>query len=436
MLAKIILLVVFLILSAFFSSSETALFSLSKIYRKKLENSTSRSKKYVAKLLKHPRQLLITILLGNIIVNVTIASLSAVIALNISKNLNFIHESVAIIIEIVVVTLIILIFGEIAPKVYALQFAERYAPKVAFPIGAFKVILFPIVKVLEWITYIFTTGKKSSLAEARIKVTSEDIKNIVYDKAGVDIPKDEREMLNSAFEFSDTRVKEVMTPRVDITAVDIASAPLSDSGRIEKLIDVIKASGFSRIPIYEGDIDNIIGMVYSKDIILNLDTNPKQLSLAGKSVRNLMRKCYFVPENMKISYLLSYFRKSKIHMAVVVDEYGGTSGLVTLEDVLEEIVGEILDETDIEKIDIKKIDTDEYLVDGSADIDDLNEKFGLEIDDSFDSFSGFLYNLFGKIPEEGEIATFKERFKFTIDKLEGQRINTVKLKILVSKLED
>lgn len=422
MLLNFILLVFLLILSAFFSSSETALFSLSRMYRKKLENSTNLSKRYITKLLNHPQQLLITILLGNTVVNVAFASLSVILALKISESLNFITESFAIIIEIILVIIIILIFGEIIPKVYAIQYAEKYSSLIAFPIGFFKIILFPIIKILEWIVYIFTPSKKINLVEAELKVTTEDIKNIVYDSSPdvVDIQKDEREMLSSAFEFSDTRVKEVMTPRIDITAIEIEDG-------IEKLINTIKESGFSRIPIFRGNIDNIVGMVYSKDIILNRKDK--------KGIKNLMRSCYFIPENMKINYLLSYFQKNRIHLAIVVDEYGGTSGLITLEDVLEEIVGEILDETDVEKIEIKKIRKDEFLLDGSTDIDELNKRFGLEIDDSFDSFSGFLYQLFGKIPERGEDIIFKEKFKFAIEKLEGQRISSVKMIILENNLE-
>ena len=422
MLLNFIIRLFLLILSDFFTSSETALFSLSRMYRKKLENSTNLSKRYITKLLNHPQQLLITILLGNTVVNVAFASLSVILALKISESLNFITESFAIIIEIILVIIIILIFGEIIPKVYAIQYAEKYSSLIAFPIGFFKIILFPIIKILEWIVYIFTPSKKINLVEAELKVTTEDIKNIVYDSSPdvVDIQKDEREMLSSAFEFSDTRVKEVMTPRIDITATEIEDG-------IEKLINTIKESGFSRIPIFRGNIDNIVGMVYSKDIILNREDK--------KGIKNLMRSCYFIPENMKINYLLSYFQKNRIHLAIVVDEYGGTSGLITLEDVLEEIVGEILDETDVEKIEIKKISKDEYLLDGSTDIDELNKRFGLEIDDSFDSFSGFLYQLFGKIPERGEDIIFKEKFKFAIEKLEGQRISSVKMVILENNLE-
>jgi len=417
MASKIILMVVSLVLSGFFSSSETALFSLSRMYLKKLENSKKWSSRYIPQLLKHPQQLLITILLSNTVVNVTFASLAAMIALDITRSIPGRSAALALVVEIILATVIVLIFGEVVPKVFAIKYAEKYSTVIAIPIGFFKIILFPVVKILELFTNIFTKGTDRGLMDSNIKITSEDIKSIVYDEAPdmVDIHKEEREMLNSAFEFSDTKVKETLTPRIDITAVEIEDG-------IENLIRVIKESGFSRIPIYRGTIDNIIGMVYSKDIILNLGSQ--------KRIKDLMRLCYFIPENMKLIFILNYFRKNKIHLAVVVDEYGGTTGLVTLEDVLEEIVGEILDETDVEKIEIKPITQDEYIIDCSTDFDDVCKKFGLEVDDQFDSFSGFLYNLFGKIPQQGETVIFKDKYKFTVESIDGQRIKNVRLNIL------
>ncbi|MBN2018159.1 MAG: HlyC/CorC family transporter [Candidatus Cloacimonetes bacterium] len=423
MAVRIILMLVFLVLSGFFSSSETALFSLSKMYLKKLENSKKWSHKYVPQLLKHPQQLLITILLGNTIVNVTFASIAAMIALNIAHSVSGLSHVIALAIEIFLATVIILIFGEVVPKVFAIQYAEKYSTFISLPVGFFKIILFPIVKILELFTNIFTHGTNHGLIDSNIKITSEDIKSIVYDETPdlVDIHKEEREMLNSAFEFSDTKVKEILTPRIDINAVDIEDG-------FDALVQVIKDSGFSRIPIYRGTVDNIIGMVYSKDIILNLGSQ--------KKIKELMRPCYFVPENMKLSFILSYFRKNKIHMAVVVDEYGGTTGLVTLEDVLEEIVGEILDESDVEKIEIKPITKNEYIIDCSTDIDEVCKKFKLDVADKFDSFSGFLYHLFGKIPHKGETVIYKDIYKFTVESIDSQRITNVRLSIVEPAREE
>jgi len=422
MTLKILILLGFLCLSAFFSSSETALFSLSRMYLKKLENSKKWSNRYIIRLLKHPQQLLITILLGNTIVNVTFASVATIITLDIVDKIPGSYETIALTIEIFIVTIVVLIFGEVVPKVFAIQYAERYSTLIAFPIGFFKIVLFPIVKILEIFSRLFTKHSENGLLDENIRVTSEDIKNIVYDAAPdlVDIHREEREMLNSAFEFYDTKVKEILTPRIDITAMEIEDG-------FEHLIHVIKDSGFSRIPIYRGTIDNIIGTVFSKDIIMNLGSY--------KRIKDLMRPCYFIPENMKLSFLLSYFRKNKIHMAVVVDEYGGTTGLVTLEDVLEEIVGEILDETDVEREEIKPLAKNEFLIDCSTDIDVVSKRFTLDIDEQFDSFSGFIYQLFGKIPEKDESVIYKDIYNFTIESIDGQRITSVKLTILNPKSE-
>jgi CBS domain containing-hemolysin-like protein len=427
------LIIFFIILSAFFSSSETALFSLSKVYLKKLERSSSIHQKYTARLLKHPQQLMITLILGNDIANVAISALSALLALQIAESVSFISESAALTLEIIIVTVLILVIGDITPKTYAIQSAERYAPRISLIAGFFKIILFPIVKLLEWITYLFTPNKKALMTEEQVQITPEDIKSIVHDNESFAIPKYEQKLLDSALEFSEKRAKEIMTPRMDIVAVDIADG-------LEKVIEVIKTSGYSRIPIYRGNIDNIIGIVYAKDIILNVgdilnntgeeEKKEDQQNPSLPTIRSLMRKCHFVPENMRINQLLSYFRKNKIHLAIVVDEYGGTSGLVTLEDTLEEIVGEILDESDEKKILIKKLNDKEYLIDSSIEIDKLRESFNINIEDEFDSFSGFLYSLYGKIPKEGEKVIFDNRYEFTVEKLDEHRIKILRLKIL------
>ncbi|MGC9337622.1 MAG: hemolysin family protein [Candidatus Cloacimonadia bacterium] len=433
MTGTIVLIIVFIIFSAFSSGSETAFFSLSKAYRKKLERSNAIHQKYAARLLKHPQQLMITLILGNDSANVAISALSAGLALQISQSVSFISESVALTIEIILVTMLILIIGDITPKTYAIQSAERFAPRVSLVVGFLKIILFPIVKILEWLIYLFTPNKKALMAEEKVQITPEDIRSIIHDGESFALPTYEQKLLNSAFEFSDKRAKEIMTPRVDIVAVDIADG-------LEKLVEVIKNSGYSRIPIYRGNIDSIIGIVYAKDVILsagdilkNTTTGEQKEEETGKpspTIRSLLRKCHFVPENIRINHLLNYFRKNKIHLAIVVDEYGGTSGLVTLEDTLEEIVGEILDESDKKKIYIKKLNNKEYLIDVSIDLDELRESFNMNIDDEFDSVSGFLYSLFGRIPEEGEKVVFDDRFEFTVEKLDEQRIKILRLKIL------
>lgn len=409
---KILLLPILLILSAFFSSSETALFSLSKIYKKKLEHEKGFRNKLIIKLLNNPQDLLITILLGNTIANVTFASLSVLIAIEVAH----MPPSMAMLIEIVLVTIILLIFGEILPKVFALNFAEKYIMILAVPLYIFRIILYPVVKLLELLVKIFTPQTVHKISDFGTKITTDDIKNIVHESSDdiVDIKQNEREMIRSIFDFSDTTVKEIMTPRVDIVGAEINIA-------IKEVKNIIQESGFSRIPIYRGNIDNIIGIVYSKDIILKAEID--------KGIKKIMRKCYFVPEKMKIKNLLNNFKSNKFHLAVVVDEYGGTEGVITLEDILEEIVGEILDEFDEDLITMKDLGDDEYLINCTLDIDDIDEKFDLQLSDEFDSFSGFLYHLFGKIPKKGESITYLQKFEFTIEELDEQRIKIVRLNV-------
>ena len=412
MLFNIILLFVFIFLSAFFSSSETALFSLSKVYRKKLEKGNTLTQRAINKLLSQPKTLLITILLGNTVVNVIFASLAAIIAMQITG----ISHSLAITIEIIVATIIILIFGEIVPKFIAYRYSKKYTSLIALPLSFFYYLFYPAVKLIELFTRIITPKKHHQITDDTT-ITSEDIKGIVEDAAPdvLGIKKNERRMIRSIFDFTVTTVKEIMTPRVDITAVEITDG-------IEELKKVMSKSGYSRIPIYRGNIDNIIGMVYSKDIILNLESDHK--------IKKLMRNCFYVPENMQINLLLSYFRKNQIHLAVVVDEYGGTSGVITMEDILEEIVGEILDESDIEEVNVKEIEENEYLISCSVDLDEVVEKFDLPLQDDIDSFTGFIYNLFGRIPSENEAVIYRDRYKFIIEELDQQRVKTVRLKIL------
>jgi len=408
----IILLIFFLSLSAFFSSSETALFSLSKMYRKKLEKEKKLTKKAISRLLERPKTTLITILLGNTVVNVIFASLATLIALEIPG----ISHSLAILIEIVLATIVILIFGEIFPKFIAFRYSKKYSALISIPLTIFYYVSFPIVKLIEYFTKIITPKTHHQITDDNT-ITSEDIKSIVEETAPdlINIKKNERQMIRSIFDFTDTTVKEIMTPRIDIAAVEISNG-------IQELKKVIIDSGYSRIPVYRGNIDNIIGMVYSKDIILNREANDK--------IKKLMRNCFYVPENMQINLLLSYFRKNQIHLAIVVDEYGGTSGIITMEDILEEIVGEILDESDKEAVKIKKVAKNEFLLDCSVDLDDVIERFDLPVSDSVDSFSGFLYQLFGRIPAEEESLVYENKYKFIVQELEEQRIKTVRLKIL------
>ena len=404
----------FLVLSAFFSGSETAFFSLSKIQIKKLEMSNNKSSKRILRLLSNPKELLIIILLGNTIVNVAAASTAALIAINIGElYLQHISQSIIMIIEIIIMTILLLIFGEIAPKLLAFSSPEKTARSSSFFLEIIKYLFWPIIKVLEFISSIFTIKKRQV---EQTDITSEDFKNLIQSKVTQHSLEDnEKKIITNIFRFSSTDAKNIMTPRVDIAGVDTSEG-------LQKVKDMIINSGHSKIPIYKTNIDNIIGIIYAKDIILN----PKK-----RSISSLLRPPLFVTENTKIQNLLNKFKRRKIQIAIIVDEYGGTEGLVTLEDILEELVGEIRDEYDKEKPNIVKQNNGIYSINGMYSISELNEKFVLDIDEEkYDNLAEFIYDNFNKVPEENESFIYKDLIKFTVKRIKARRIEYITLEVI------
>ncbi len=410
----IISIIGFLILSAFFSGSETAFFSLTKIQIKKLEKSNNKSSKRILRLLSNPKELLIIILLGNTIVNVAAASTAALIAISIGeKYFQHISQSIIITLEIIIMTILLLIFGEIAPKLLAFSSPEKTARSSSFFLEIIKYLFWPIIKVLEFISSIFTIKKRQI---EQTDITSEDFKNLIQSKVTQhSLEENEKKIITNIFRFSSTDAKKIMTPRVDIAGVDTSEG-------LQKVKDMIISSGHSKIPIYKANIDNIIGIIYAKDIILN----PNK-----RSISSLLRPPLFVTENTKIQNLLNKFKRRKIQIAIIVDEYGGTEGLVTLEDILEELVGEIRDEYDKEKPSIVKQTNGTYSINGMYSISELNEKFILDIDEErYDNLAEFIYDNFNKVPEENESFIYKDLIKFTVKRVKARRIEYITLEVL------
>jgi len=409
-----LLIIFFLLLSAFFSGSETAFFSLSKIQLKKLKKNKSKSYKRIYHLLKKPGQLLILILLGNTIVNVAASSTAAIIALNIGKT--FFNDSAGFLplfFEILIMTTLLLIFGEITPKLFAFSAPEKVAEFSSFFLEILYYLLWPIIKILDLLSSIFS---KRKVKENYQDFTPEDLKNLINSKSTKTPFKDkEKKIITSIFRFTTTLSKEIMVPRVDIIAVEASEG-------LNKLKKCIVQFGYSKIPIYKTNIDNIIGFVYAKDVILQ----PNK-----KSINSLLRPAFFITKNVKIQNLLNQFKTKKIQIAIVVDEYGGTSGLITLEDILEELVGEIMDEYDNEKPMISRESENEYLINGMFSIAELNHEFSLKIDeDKFDNLAEFLYDHFNEVPKKNDSFLFGENVKFTITDIKNQRINYVKMEFI------
>lgn len=419
---RIIVLIICLLLSGFFSGSEVALFSLDKKNIRTLKKDRKIVGGYIQVLLDNPRRLLVTILLGNTIVNTAASIVAVLIALELAPIIG-ISEEFALVAQIVLLTVIILFVGEITPKMWANKYPVEYARIVAIPLYWISIVFFPVAKVLTDLLKLFTnrikTGKlKTALHEAEIR----ELADLGVEKGTIE--EGEQELIQGIVSFRTITVREVMTPRVDINAIEIGTS-------FDELMNLITSSGHSRIPLYENNLDNIIGIIYAKDLLPFLKNNEFRNNL---SLRKIARETIFVPETKLINDLLHDFQDKKLHLGIVVDEYGGTAGLISLEDILEEIVGEIRDEFDKEENEITKINENSFIVEGRVSIDELNELLGEDFsseNDDYDTVGGFIFNQAGIIPEEGFHLIFNN-YKFTVREVASKRINKVFIeKILV-----
>ena len=397
MFIQLIILLILLFLSGFFSSAETSLFSIS--HSKAIHLAKSRKKSFLLlnKMKANPHSLLTTILIGNNIVNVGAASFATSIALGLFPNY-------AVGMATGVMTLLILIFGEVFPKSIATRNNILIAKITIFPIFWMSILFKPAIWFLNFIPKLTGKIKKTpSITEEELMTYVE-----VVEEEG-EIKEEEKELIHKVFEFDDTSASEIMTPRGDMFVIEADK---------ELVLKEIVESGFSRIPVIEDEIDNIIGILHIKDLFLEQAYGEKDIDL-----KKIMKPPYFVPEYKKLDKLLSQFKKRKNHIAIIVDEHGGVSGLITLEDVIEELVGEIRDETDKEDPHIVAQKKSEWLVLGKSDIDEVNEIIGMQIPESkdYDTFSGYILDQIGRIPQEKEAIQIGA-FKIIIKKMDGNRI--------------
>ncbi len=395
---QFVVLFVLLVLSGFFSSSETALFSISKAKAIHLAKEKGRTNTLIKKMKDDPHRLLSTILIGNNLVNVGASAIATAITIGLV-------ESHAVGIATGIMTFAILIFGEIFPKTIATRNNILIARLVIFPIYWLSVLFYPIILFLNFIPKL--TGKMHK----RPIVTEEELMTfveVVEEEGGIE--EEEKELIENIFEFDDTSSSEIMTPRADMFVID---------GDEELKLEEVVKSGFTRIPVIEGDIDHVVGILNVKDLFRHQATSDE-----AADVRKIMRKPYFVPENKKLDRLLQQFKERKQHMAIVVDEHGGISGLITLEDAIEEIVGEIIDETDTVEPHIIKTKPNEWRVLGKSEIDEVNETIKMDIPDSreYDTFSGYVLDQIGRIPQEQEEIPLGN-FLITVKEMDGNRIS-------------
>lgn len=407
------------LLSAFFSGSEVALFSIDKKKLKSLfaENPSTLNK--LTRLLEAPRRLLVTILIANNVVNVAASIIAVLLALDLAARFN-ISTSIALTVQIILLTGIIVLFGEITPKIFASKNSVRFARFAAFPLYWVNVIFYPIAETLtELIQSLSSRVKFNRLKSA---ITSEELPHLAelsHEKGTIE--EDERELIHGIVSSSKISVKEIMCPRVDIKAVSIENT-------FNELLEAVKESGHSRIPVYKGDIDEINGILYTKDLLPYLKNVSEQKSF---SLETIMRKPLFIPETKLINSLMRDFQNSKTHIAIVVDEFGGISGLITLEDILEEIVGEIRDELDTNEDMIKKLQPGNFVVKGSVAIDDVADILEIDFDDEgYETIGGFILSQAGDIPKQGYSFEYKG-FLFSVKEILKRRVQS----ILIEKVE-
>jgi putative hemolysin len=397
MAESLIIFIVLLLFSGFFSSAETALFSISRTRAIHLAKEKGKAFKLIQRMKQDSHTLLSTILIGNNLVNVAAAAIATQITIKAVPNY-------AIGLATGAVTFLILVFGEVFPKSMAARNNVLIARLSIYPIFWFSLLFFPVIKFLNFIPWL--TGRMARPQS----VTEEELMTFVEVVEGEgEIKEEEKELIHNVFELDDTNASEIMTPRADMFVVEVEQ-PL----QIKEIID----SGFSRIPVIEGSIDNVIGILHIKDLFMHVAACEDPID-----VRSIMRKPYFVPEYKKLDSLLHQFKKRKNHLAIVVDEHGGVSGLITLEDALEELVGEISDETDKEEPHITPLKSRAWIVLGKTDIEDVNDEIGMGIPDSpaYDTFSGYILNRLGKIPQENEEIQI-DSFTITVKIKDGNRI--------------
>lgn len=404
-----ILLGILLIGSGFFSASETALMSLSKIRIRHLQEEGVKGAKLVATLTENPNNLLSSILIGNNVVNIAATSISTSLFMDILG-------ASGVPVATAVMTVLVLIFGEITPKTIAANKSEKVAIAVSKPIQLIIVILKPIVLIFNGITWVIFKVLGVENKGAQPYITEEELKTMVNvsHEEGV-LEMEEREIINNVFQFGDMQAKEAMVQRLDMVSIDV-----NDS--YEDIIKIFKNEQFSRMPVYEESVDDIIGILNIKDIIFLSDEDIKSFD-----VRKYLREAFVTYEFKRIAQLLEEMKKEKSQMAIVLDEYGGTAGLVTIEDLVEVIVGDIEDEYDEEDEEIQVIKEDEYIIDGSAKITDVNDLIGVKLEsEEFDSIGGYIIGHLNRFPEENEVIEVNN-IKFHIESIDKNRIKKVRV---------
>jgi len=406
---------VLFLLSAFFSGSETALTAIDRLRVRYLVEKKRPGAERLESLLSNPERLLSAILIGNNLVNIAASVFATTLFIAWFDK----HGELA---TILILTPLLLLFAEVCPKTYAARYPEKVCFLVLRPIQLVMLLLFPLVTLVSFLSGLLTRVMPGE--EERPLISEDEIRTMISvgGEEGV-VAKEQHRMLHGVFELSQIRVRDVMIPRTEVVGIELDTP-------FDKVLEAVQQARHSRFPVFEGELDNIIGIIHSKEI-LNYVHRPDEFSL-----RKLARSPYFVPESKQIETLLQSFRRRHIHLAVVVDEYGGVEGIVTLEDVVEEIVGEIQDEYDAEEVLFREIEPDRFLVDGSASIRTVNRRFGLDLSETHaTTLAGFVLRTLGSIPRPGESCRV-DGVTFVVRKMVERRIEEIEMQLPSSPSED
>ena len=398
-------------LSAFFSSSETAMMSVNKIRIRNLADAGLSSAVILVKVLGNQSKMLSAILIGNNIVNISASSLMTVLVTDVFGSA-YVGAATG------VLTLLVLIFGEITPKTSATLYSESMALKFAKPIYLLMQVLTPVIFVVDKMSLVVLKLLHIDPNKKPEAITEEELRTIVEvsHEEGV-IESDEKKMIYNVFDFGDSVARDIMVPRIDMTFIDVNST-------LEEVMEVFRQEKYTRYPVFEETTDNVIGIVNIKDLIL-------QEQDAKFDLRDYLREPMYTYEFKKTAELMVELRKTLNNIAIVLDEYGATAGLITMEDMLEEIVGEIRDEYDEDEEDlVKKLNAKEFAVDAAMKLDDLNDQIGFHLEsEDYDSIGGFVIGLLDHLPEEGEEVVY-ENLRLVVEKVDRNRIETIHIYIM------
>jgi len=415
-LVSVVLLFILLLCSALISGAEVALFSLKKGDIETADADSSKSIILITSLLERPKKLLATILVANNFINIAIVILFAYIGQFLFSSIE--NEVFRFLLEVICATFLILLFGEIIPKIYASRNSLKFSIAIARPLRFLDVVFSPISIPLQFITNQIQNG----LGKQKSNISVDQLSQALELTNDDDTTKEEQQILQSIVSFGNTDTKQVMRPRMDIFAVNI-------DAEFNTIIPEIINNGYSRIPVFEENIDKVVGILYVKDLLPHL--NKKIFDW-----KTILREPFFVPENKKLDDLMQEFQIKKVHLAIVVDEYGGTSGVISLEDIIEEIVGDISDEYDVDDLNFSKIDENNYRFDGKTSLKDIYKILSIEDNSLFEdkkgeaeTIAGFILELSGGFPRVGSEINFGN-YVFTIEAIDKKRIKQIRLTIV------